>query len=95
MSAADHINKSLFHGTRAVISGQVINAPWSSDSPEAAREYGATKLPHGEIGPLRVYKVEPFSHAETVASPHPYMEGVQNYESPYGYMITGEHKFED
>jgi hypothetical protein len=93
MSASDHINPELFHGSRAVIKGNAIGTPWSSDSPEAAREYGRTKFPAGEVGPLKVYKVQPF-HMPDVTQ-HPHVGGVTNYFSPAGYMITGEHKFED
>ena len=91
MSAFEALSQQLFHGTRAVIKGHVISSPWASDNPEAAKEYGKTKYPEGELGPLRVYKVQPFHMPDVTSTPHPYMEGVNNYNSPMGYMITGEH----
>jgi hypothetical protein len=95
MPAFEALSPQLFHGSRAVIKGRVISTPWSTDNPEAAREYGKTKLPDGETGPLKVYKVQPFHMPDVTSNPHPYMQGVTNYASPMGYMITGEHKFDD
>ena len=98
MTASDNLSSQLFHGTRAVIHGKAIKATgfhqeaWATDSPEAAELYGKTKLPAGKVGPLKIYTVEPVSKNLTQKVPHPFMEGVNNYVSPFGFRITGEHK---
>lgn len=101
MAASEHLHPALFHGTRAVINGKDIYArgmlgqAWASDDPESAREYGRTKLPEGEVGPLKVYQVTPIVKDMVEKSPHPTREGVNNYSTPLGFRIVGEHKFED
>jgi hypothetical protein len=106
MAASDHVNGDqfppLYHGTKAIIKeGQGIHAKgyyqeaWASDSPDSARDYGRFKIPEGEIGPLRVYKVEPTSRSLLQRFPDPLREGVYSYVTPLGFRIVGEHKFED
>lgn len=105
MSASEHVSGTqfppLYHGTRAIIKGKGIHAKgyyqeaWASDSPESARDYGHTKFPEGDIGPLRVYKVEPVGRELVQKVPDPMRAGVHNYVTPLGFRIVGEHKFED
>lgn len=87
-----NLSQQLFHGTRAVIEGSRIlplsGAAWATDSREAAEEYGKTKLPEGEVGPLKVYTVEPTKEMSTTE--HPYRKGVKIYGSSTGFKIVGE-----
>jgi hypothetical protein len=92
MSASDNLSKELFHGTRAKIHGTHIlpnrGGAWATDSLEAAKEYGSTKLPMGELTPLKVYRVEPTK--DMAEKDHPFIEGAKNYVSTKGFRILGE-----
>lgn len=92
MAASDNLSKALFHGTRAVIKGTHIlpnrGLAWATTSKDAAAEYGSTKRPLGEVGPLKIYQVEPTE--DMSPKEHPYYEGEVNYGSPTGFKIVGE-----
>jgi hypothetical protein len=93
MAASDNLSKALFHGTKAVIKGTHIlpdsrGLAWATTSRDAAKEYGSTKMPFGEVGPLKIYQVEPAK--DMISGEHPYYEGEVNYGSPTGFKIVGE-----
>ena len=84
----------MYHGTRAILKGGLVlpgssGVAYATSDPGSARLFGHTKMPEGEVGPNRVYRVTPL--AEDVATKRGNFRGETHYISPTGFMVLGDH----
>jgi hypothetical protein len=92
MSASDNLSSQLFHGTRAKIKGQIINPgpsgfAYATTDRGSAELFGKTKMPEGELGDNKVYRV--MSLGETTTKPGNF-KGETHHISDTGFLILGE-----
>ena len=85
----------MYHGTKAILKHGLVlpgssGLAYATSDAGSADLFGHTKMPEGEVGPNKVYKVKPVSNEVREESGN--VEGERFYSSPHGFMITGEHK---
>ena len=85
----------MYHGTKAVIKGVSIDPganglAYATSDPGSAELFGKTKMPSGEVGENKVYRVIP--KAKDVSTKKGQFKGETHYSSPSGFIIMGEHK---
>jgi hypothetical protein len=89
-----NLSEAMFHGTKAVIKDNLIKPgstgmAYATSDPSAAKMFGDTKLPEGEVGKNKVYKVMPLS--DDVIAKKGNLENETHYASPTGFLVLGEH----
>ena len=92
MSAQDNLSQQLFHGTRAKIEGQIIRPgasgfAYATTDRGSAELFGRTKLPEGEVGENKVYRVMPMGNVTTKPGN---FRGETHHISDTGFIILGE-----
>lgn len=92
MSASDNLSKQLFHGTRAKITGDIITPgpsgfAYATTDKAAAELFGKTKLPEGEVGENKVYRVRGMGNVTTKKGN---FKGETHHISDTGFLILGE-----
>ena len=86
------LSEQLFHGTKAVIKGNIITPgpsgfAYATTDKGSAELFGKTKMPEGELGDNKVYRV--MSLGETTTKPGNF-KGETHHISDTGFLILGE-----
>ena len=94
MSAQDNLSQQLFHGTKAVLKGHIIHpgpsgVAYATTDPGSAELFGRTKLPEGEVGENKVYRVMPLGN--DVKTKRGKFKGETHHLSSTGFLVLGEH----
>ena len=98
MSAQDNLSGQqfgpMYHGTKAILkSGLVLpgssGLAYATSEPLSADLFGATKMPEGETGPNKVYRVMPLTNDVTTKKGQ--FKHETHYISPTGFVVLGEH----
>ena len=94
MSAQDNLSQQLVHGTRAVLKGHIIHPgpsgyAYATTDPGSAELFGKTKLPEGEVGENKVYRV--MSLGTDNVTKKGKFKGETHHLSPTGFLVLGEH----
>jgi hypothetical protein len=85
----------MYHGTKAVIKDHIIRPgtgglAYATSDPGSAELFGKTKLPSGEVGENKVYKVMPLS--DDVSTARGKFKDETHYSSATGFIILGENE---
>lgn len=92
MSAQENLSQQLFHGSRAKIEGPIIHPgpsgfAYATTDRGSAELFGKTKLPEGEVGENKVYRVMPLGETKTKKGQ---FKGETHHISDQGFLILGE-----
>jgi hypothetical protein len=85
----------MYHGTKAIIKDHIIRPgtgglAYATSDPGSAELFGKTKLPSGEVGGNKVYKVMPLS--DDVSTARGKFKDETHYSSATGFIILGENE---
>jgi len=85
----------MYHGTKAILKHGLVlpgssGLAYATSYDGSAQLFGSTKMPEGEVGPNKVYKVTPL--ADDVKTKRGKFKGETHYISPTGFMVLGEHE---
>lgn len=85
----------MYHGTKAILKHGLVlpgssGLAYATSYDGSAQLFGHTKMPEGEVGPNKVYKVTPLS--DDVKTKRGKFKGETHYISPSGFMVLGEHE---
>jgi hypothetical protein len=84
----------MYHGTKAILKHGLVlpgssGLAYATSDAGSADLFGHTKMPEGEVGPNKVYKVTPLS--DDVKTKKGKFKGETHYISQSGFMVLGEH----
>lgn len=85
----------MYHGTKAILKNGLVlpgssGLAYATSDAGSADLFGHTKMPEGEVGPNKVYRVTPL--ANDVQTKKGKFKGETHYISSSGFMVLGEHK---
>ena len=85
----------MYHGTKAILKHGLVlpgssGLAYATSYDGSAQLFGSTKMPEGEVGPNKVYKVTPL--ANDVKTKKGKFKGETHYISASGFMVLGEHE---
>lgn len=101
MSASDHINNALFHGTSAQLNvgdvveprsmNYIVGAPaaWAANDPELAKYYANEKVAINKSQTGSIYQVEPVDMDEDLKQIN--AKGGKYVASKKGFRVLGVH----
>lgn len=101
MSAKDHLNRELFHGTHSQLGvGEVLQPSTQGYGTEELHSFATTNPELAEISGPNIYKVEPVDPSDLSEDPYntddedwksAFSEKPLNYSSRSGFRVVGKY----